>query len=54
MNDELSDDVKKEFMLPLTIELQDHKEKVFRNTPVSPNNSPIIISLSIDNYANDG
>ena len=29
VNDELSDDIKKKFMLPLTIELQDHKEKVF-------------------------
>ena len=28
MNDYLSDDIKKKFMLPLTIELQDHK-KVF-------------------------
>ena len=34
MNDGLSDDIKK--MLPLTIELQDHKEKVFHNVPVSP------------------
>ena len=29
MNDELSDDIKKKSMSPLTIELQDHKEKVF-------------------------
>ena len=36
MNDELSDGIKKKFMLPLTIELQDHKEKVFHNAPVSP------------------
>ena len=36
MNDELSDDIKK-FILPLSIELEGHKEKVFRNTPVSPN-----------------
>ena len=36
MNDELSDDIKKKFMLPLTIELQDQKEKVFDNAPVSP------------------
>ena len=36
MNDELSDDVKEKFMLPLTIELQDHKEKLFYNAPVSP------------------
>ena len=35
MNDELSDDIEKKFMLPLTIELQDHKEKVFHNAPVS-------------------
>ena len=35
MNDGLSDDIKKELMLPLTIEQQDHKEKVFHNTPVS-------------------
>ena len=35
MNDELSDYFKKMFMLPLTIELQDHKEKVFYNAPVS-------------------
>ena len=35
MNDELSDDIKKKFMLPLTTELQDHKEKVFHNAPVS-------------------
>ena len=41
MNDELFDDIKKKFMLPpgmlpLTTELQDHKEKVFHNAPVSP------------------
>ena len=36
MNDELSDDIKKKFMLILTIELQDHKEKVFHKAPVSP------------------
>ena len=36
MNDGLSDDIKKEFMLPLTIELHDPKEKVFHNVPVSP------------------
>ena len=35
MNDELSDDIKKKFMLALTIELQDHKGKVFQNAPVS-------------------
>ena len=35
MNDALSDDIKKKFMLPLTIELQDHEEKVFHNAPVS-------------------
>ena len=34
MNDELSDDIKKKFLLPLTIELQDHKEKCFV-TPLS-------------------
>ena len=36
MNDELSDDINKKFMFPLTIELQDHKEKVFYNEKVSP------------------
>ena len=36
MNDELLDDMKKKFILPLTIELQDHKDKVFHNSPVSP------------------
>ena len=36
MNDELSDDIKKKFMLPLTIELQDHKEEVLHNAPVFP------------------
>ena len=38
MNDELSDDIKKKFILPLTIdhELQDHEEKVFHNAPVFP------------------
>ena len=36
MNDGLSDDIKKKFMLPLTIELQDHKVKVFRNATVFP------------------
>ena len=36
MNDELSDDIKRKFMLPLTIELLDHKEKVFHDAPVSP------------------
>ena len=35
MNDELPDDIKKKFRLPLQIELQDHKEKVFHNAPVS-------------------
>ena len=39
MNDELSDDIKKKFMLPLTIELQDHKEKLFI-TPQSPLSFP--------------
>ena len=29
MNAELSDDIKKTFILPLTIELQNHKEKCF-------------------------
>ena len=28
--------IKKKFMLPLTIELSDHKEKVFHNAPPSP------------------
>ena len=36
MNGELSDDIKK-FMLPLTIELHDSKQKVFHNTQVSTN-----------------
>ena len=36
MNDGLSDDIKKKFMLPLTIEPQDRKEKVFHNGAVSP------------------
>ena len=36
MNDGLSDDITKKFMLPLTIELEDHKEKMFHNAPVSP------------------
>ena len=36
MNDGLSGDIKKKFMLPLTIELKDHKEKLFHNAPVSP------------------
>ena len=35
MNDELYDDIKKKFMLPLATELHDNKEKVFRNAPVS-------------------
>ena len=35
MNDGLSDDIKKKFMLPLTIELHDPKEKVFHNAKVS-------------------
>ena len=34
MDDELSDDIKKKFVLPLSIELQDHKEKVFHNASV--------------------
>ena len=34
MNDELSDEIKKKFMLTLTIESKDHKEKEFRNAPV--------------------
>ena len=38
MNDQLSNDIKKKFMLPMTIEIQDHKEKVFHNDPVSNNN----------------
>ena len=42
MNDELSDDVEKKFMLPLTTELQDYKEKYFI-TPQS--------SLHIDKMA---
>ena len=36
MNDGLSNDIKKKFMLPLTIELHYPKEKVFHNAPVSP------------------
>ena len=35
INDGLSDDVKKKFMLPLMTELHDSKEKVFHNAPVS-------------------
>ena len=34
MNDELTDDIKKKFMLPLTIERHDPKEKVFHNALV--------------------
>ena len=37
MNDELSD-IKKKFMLPLPIELQDHKGEMFHNAPVIPSN----------------
>ena len=36
MNDGLSVDIQKKFMLPLTSELHDPKEKVFHNAPVSP------------------
>ena len=36
MNDGLSDNIKKKFMLQLTIEPRDPKEKVFPNTPVFP------------------
>ena len=43
MNDRLSDDIKKNFMLSLTIELQDYKQKVFHNAPVSPD---LLIKLS--------
>ena len=43
MNDELSDNIKKKFMLPLTIELQEHKEKVFHNAPVSPTNRNFLV-----------
>ena len=39
MNDGISDDFKKKFMLPLTIELQDHKEKCVI-TPQSPLQDP--------------
>ena len=35
MNITVSDDIKKRFALPLVIELQDHKEKVFHNALVS-------------------
>ena len=35
MNDELSDDIKKKFILPQMIELQDHREKVFHVSPTS-------------------
>ena len=35
MNDGLYDDIKKKFMLPLTTELQNHKEKVFHNASAS-------------------
>ena len=34
MTDGLSDDTKKKFMLSLTIELHDPKEKLFHNAPV--------------------
>ena len=47
MNDELSDDIKKKFMLPLTIELHDHREKVFHNSPVSPKYNQILGSLTL-------
>ena len=36
MNDELSYDIKKKFMLPLTAELHDHKEKKCFITLQSP------------------
>ena len=36
MDDGLSDDIKKKFMLPMTTDLQDHKEKVFNNAAISP------------------
>ena len=35
MNDGLSENIKKKLMLQLAIKLQDHKENVFRNAPVS-------------------
>ena len=38
MNDQLSDDIKKKFMLLLTTELHDPKKKVFHNAPFSPTN----------------
>ena len=39
MNDGLSNDTKKKFMLLLTIDLQDHKEKVFHIAQVSHTSS---------------
>ena len=36
MNGELSDDIKKKFMLPLVVELQHLEEKEFHNAQVSP------------------
>ena len=35
MNDELSDDIRKTFILPLTIELQDHIENGSYNPPLA-------------------
>ena len=43
MNDGPSDDIKKKYRLPLTIELDDVKKKVFANAPVSP--LPLLIQL---------
>ena len=37
------DDIKKKFMLPLMTELQDHKEKVFHNDPVSPTFALVLV-----------
>ena len=41
MNDELSDNIKKKFMLSLTIELHDHKENVFHKSPLQANEEHI-------------
>ena len=49
MNDELSDDIKKKFMLPLTVELQDHKGKVFHDA-LSPLN---FLFLESERYLQD-
>ena len=42
MNDELFDDIKNKVMLPLTVELQDHKEKVCHNAPLPSSNEDVL------------